>query len=96
MTLIQIHLMLIFIRHLHPDWLEVIYSNTSHVNLYRCTSVTVRSGMPIQIHLMLIFISLIASSLLKAVGIQIHLMLIFIYPARDTVGNISKFKYISC
>ena len=75
---IQIHLMLIFITDVIEVGVNVVYSNTSHVNLYRTSRGCWGVQFRIQIHLMLIFIFPGTASIVRHMIIQIHLMLIFI------------------
>ena len=61
-----------------PFLSSYLYSNTSHVIVYRCLSK--RNGKPtsIQIHLMLLFIWSLTPNTPQSLRIQIHLMLLFI------------------
>ena len=77
-SLIQIHLMFLFINATMKNNYNTSYSNTSHVLIYpyrkRCNNVP----RFIQIHLMFLFIALYSLLLKLYIAIQIHLMFLFI------------------
>ena len=85
---IQIHLMLFFIRIPEISFVNALYSNTSHVILYRIWASEFRKVHVIQIHLMLFFIRPLNQRFAFSANIQIHLMLFFI-------PRISAFSYIT-
>ena len=93
---IQIHLMFLFIslRRAIPIR-EYLYSNTSHVLIYRSRKGLARRPKTIQIHLMFLFIT-IDMAVADWGYIQIHLMFLFIKGECIKYVFCFSFKYISC
>ena len=65
-------------------WCKEPNSNTSHVIVYPVRIMALFPSVPIQIHLMLLFIASAERSGRCRRSIQIHLMLLFISPGRST------------
>ena len=74
----------------------LIYSNTSHVIVYRNLVSLDVFVYPIQIHLMLLFIYKDVLPPEHRPAIQIHLMLLFIVYGVADCSSVRGFKYISC
>ena len=94
--IISIHLMLLFIGSVEPQFVIDRYFNTSHVTVYQPQCYQHQSLYLISIHLMLLFILSSDRIHLCLPSISIHLMLLFIF--MSILLSIKKriFQYISC
>ena len=77
--IISIHLMLLFIGSVEPQFVIDRYFNTSHVTVYQPQCYQHQSLYLISIHLMLLFILSSDRIHLCLPSISIHLMLLFIF-----------------
>ena len=95
LSIISIHLMLLFIKMIRLERANVMHFNTSHVTVYQKALFGISQPSNISIHLMLLFIFLIRTPHTFIANFNTSHVTVYHYPG-FFCSALRKFQYISC